>query len=312
MAAVPLPKATVPTTPGAASEPQVTRRPDGTPSAVFFALGCRCELLFDSDHVDAAREVATAAAREAQRVESKFTLLGADSVVANANRNPGKPIDVDEETARLVDVAVRAYVRSGGRFDVTTGLLRRAWAFDGSDNLPKQDRIDALLEHVGLDRLGWDPPRLVVPLGIELDFGGLCKRYAVDRIIDVIRPATRASVLVDVGGDLAVSCAPRGSPWRVRVHRATKGATAPIVDLAEGALATSGDSRRFMLKNGVRYGDLLDPRTGWPVLEAPRMVTVAAANCIEAGMVATIARLHARDAGIYLDELGARHWIVPH
>jgi FAD:protein FMN transferase len=309
MAAVPMPKPQM-AAPREFAEVRVSTRADGTPLAVFFALGCRCEMLFDSANATEAADMATIAQREAWRIEEKFGYRGDESVVANANRSPNKPLEVDAETASLVEVAVRAYVRSGGRFDVTTGLLRRAWTFDGSDNLPKQDRIDALQAHVGLDRLGWDPPRLVVPLGIELDFGALIKRYAVDRMLAVLNPVSAASVLVDLGGDLGVNRAPREEPWRVRVHRAINGAPAVVHEIGAGALATSGDSRRFMSKNGVRYGDLLDPRTGWPILEAPRLVTVAARSCLEAGTLATTARLHARAAGAFLTELGVEHWIV--
>ena len=307
MAAVPKP---IPEEGADALEVRVTRRTDGTPAAVFFVLDWRCELLFDGVEAREAGDLARIAAEEVRRIGRKYASTGESSVVVNANRNPNKPIEVDEETARLVDVAVRAYARSGGRFDVTTGLLRRAWSFDGTDNVPKQDRIHALQAHVGLDRLGWDPPRLIVPLGIELDFGALLKRYAVDRIGDVLSPLSDASVLVDVGGDLGVNRSPEGAPWRVRVHRAVGGNVPPVFEMRGGALATSGDSRRFMLKNGVRYGDLLDPRTGWPIPDAPRLVSVAASTCVDAGVLATTARLHGPDAGSFLDEVGATHWIV--
>ena len=75
--------------------------------------------------------------------------------------------------------------------------------------------------------------------------------------------------------------------------------------LKQGAVATSGDARRFLLKDGVRYGHVLDPRTGWPVTGAPRAVTVAAQTCTEAGVLATIALLHGADAEKFLKENGA-------
>jgi thiamine biosynthesis lipoprotein len=80
--------------------------------------------------------------------------------------------------------------------------------------------------------------------------------------------------------------------------------------LERGALATSGDSRRYLLKGGIRYGHILHPRTGWPVRGAPRSVTVAASSCTEAGMLATMALLHGDRAQAYLDEQGARYWLM--
>lgn len=83
-----------------------------------------------------------------------------------------------------------------------------------------------------------------------------------------------------------------------------------LLELEHGALATSGDSRRFLLKDGVRYGHILDPRTGWPVADAPRSVTVAASSCTEAGLLATLAMLEGPGARTFLESQGVRHWIL--
>jgi thiamine biosynthesis lipoprotein len=83
-----------------------------------------------------------------------------------------------------------------------------------------------------------------------------------------------------------------------------------LLDLEHGALATSGDSRRFLLKDGIRYGHILDPRTGWPVPGAPRSVTVAASSCTEAGLLSTLALLHGSRAQEFLEEQGVRYWIL--
>jgi thiamine biosynthesis lipoprotein len=83
-----------------------------------------------------------------------------------------------------------------------------------------------------------------------------------------------------------------------------------ILDLEHGALATSGDSRRYLLKDGVRYGHILDPRTGWPVADAPRSVTVAASSCTEAGLLSTLALLNGARASEFLEEQGVRFWLL--
>jgi thiamine biosynthesis lipoprotein len=75
-------------------------------------------------------------------------------------------------------------------------------------------------------------------------------------------------------------------------------------------LATSGDAKRFLLNNGVRYGHILDPPTGWPVKDAPRSVTVAAGTCLDAGMLATFAMLHGPGAEAFLSAQNVRHWIL--
>jgi thiamine biosynthesis lipoprotein len=146
---------------------------------------------------------------------------------------------------------------------------------------------------------------------MEIDFGGIGKEYAVDRAAALVAPIAPSSLL-NFGGDLfAIGPSAQGRPWRVGIE--ALGATARAakeLELTHGALATSGDARRFLLKNGTRYGHVLDPRTGWPVQGAPRSVTVAAPTCTEAGMLATFALLAGRDAEAFLESQNVQHWCL--
>jgi thiamine biosynthesis lipoprotein len=118
--------------------------------------------------------------------------------------------------------------------------------------------------------------------------------------------------LLNFGGDLlALGPQGGGSPWRVGIESVTAEATAAKhIELGVGALATSGDARRFLLKDGQRYGHILDAKTGWPVAGAPRSVTVAAATCTEAGMLATLALLQGAEAERFLDAQGVQFWTL--
>jgi thiamine biosynthesis lipoprotein len=80
--------------------------------------------------------------------------------------------------------------------------------------------------------------------------------------------------------------------------------------LTTGALATSGDARRFLRRAGIRYPHILNPRTGWPVMSAPRSVTVLGDTCTEAGLLATLAMLHGNRAEAFLAGEGVRHWVL--
>jgi thiamine biosynthesis lipoprotein len=83
-----------------------------------------------------------------------------------------------------------------------------------------------------------------------------------------------------------------------------------ILEISAGALATSGDSRRFLLANNQRYGHILNPFTGWPIMDAPRSVTVAGSNCIQAGMLATFALLKGKEAEVFLEDQGVPFWLL--
>ena len=268
-----------------------------------------CEVhVGETDRATAERIVGLAAA-EAQRIEAKFSRYRRGNIVDAINTADGRPVVVDDETARLLDYAASLHELSDGKFDVTSGVLRRAWRFDGGDRLPSAEAIAALLPNVGWQKVSWRAPQIRLPPGMEIDFGGIGKEYAVDSAARLIRPLSHRC-LVNFGGDLlALGPQPDGAPWRVGIESVTESsAVARHIDLTVGALATSGDSRRFLLKDGKRYGHVLDPATGWPISDAPRSITVAAETCTLAGMLATLALLQGRTAEAFLSAQDVKFW----
>ncbi len=222
-----------------------------------------------------------------------------------------RTVEVDPETASLIDFASQCFDLSEGLFDITSGVLRRAWRFDGSDRIPEAAVIERLLPLVGFEKLQWRSPRLLLPAGMELDFGGIGKEYAVDRAYELLAARDWTPFLINFGGDLRANRPPSHGPWQVGIERPdTDREATMLLDLEYGALATSGDSRRYLLKDGIRYGHILNPLTGWPVPESPRSVTVAASSCTEAGLLSTVAMLHGAGAQAYLDEQGVRYWLL--
>jgi len=289
----------------------VEARDGGILAVCFTAMAGPCELLLASADPALALDCGRVVAEEAWRVERKFSRYRDDSITAWIHERRGTRLVVDAETAALLGFAQQCFELSEGLFDITSGVLRRAWSFDGSDRVPHPDEVEKLLPFVGFDKLSWQPPSLIVPAGMELDFGGIGKEYAVDRAYDSLAARSTEAFLVNFGGDLRASRPPPAGSWQVGIERPdTERSAAMILDLERGALATSGDSRRYLLKEGIRYGHVLDPRTGWPVAGAPRSVTVAASSCTEAGLLSTMALLQGPQAAGYLDEQGARYWLT--
>jgi thiamine biosynthesis lipoprotein len=278
---------------------------------VFQAMASPCEVHVGDADLETADRVVALAAAEAQRIEAKFSRYRRGNVIDAINTAEGRPIVVDDETARLLDYAAQLHELSDGTFDITSGVLRRAWRFDGSDRVPSAEDVAALLPIVGWDKVRWRAPELTLPKGMEIDLGGIGKEYAVDCAAALVRPVS-TRCLLNFGGDLlALGPQPGQAPWRVGIESASqKGAVARHIELTVGALATSGDSRRFLLKDGRRYCHVLDPRSGWPVVGAPHSVTVAAATCTEAGMLATLALLQGIEAEAFLEAQGAQFWAL--
>jgi thiamine biosynthesis lipoprotein len=278
----------------------------------FNAMATPCEVRLETDDAALAGAAASAAQQEARRIEQKFSRYRSDSIVGKINASDGDEVSVDDETAQLLTFASHCFDVSGGLFDITSGVLRRIWKFDGSDRVPDDASIAAIKPFVGWRKVSWKRSAITLPKGMEIDLGGLGKEYAVDSAIAAIGTVTSAPALVNFGGDLRVSGPRRnGARWNVAIESVERsGGVAGLVELANGALATSGDSRRFLLKDGVRYSHILDPRTARPVASPPRSVTVAAATCIEAGMIATLAMLRGKRAEKFLKREGARAWCI--
>jgi len=281
--------------------------------ARFLAMGSPCELLVDTgDHVLVAK-LAEIAFSEAKRIEQKFSRYRDDNIVHLMHHNHGAPVEVDDETAKLLDYADLCYRLSEGLFDITSGVLRKVWKFDGSDRVPAAQDIAALLPSIGWSKVTWRKPHLTLPAGMEIDFGGIGKEYAVDKTAQLLRAASNTSMVINLGGDLFVTGRrANGNPWRIGIDDpdATGQQALAQLTLARGGVATSGDTRRFLLKDNIRYGHILNPKTGWPVHAAPRSVTVAAATCVEAGMLTTFAMLQGENAEKFLNDQEVQHWIV--
>ena len=288
-------------------------RVDDSFAGRFVAMASPCELLIDTDDAAEAAAAHETARAEAARIEAKFSRYRRDTVVDRLHRAAGAPVVVDDETALLLDYAAACHEMSDGRFDITSGALRRAWSFDGGTRVPEPEVVAAALAHVGWERVGWADHTLTLPAGMEIDFGGIGKEYAVDRAAALIASRTDAAFLVNFGGDLFASGARReGRPWAVGVDDPVRPGEAPVyrLEIERGGLATSGDARRFVVHDGKRLGHILDPTTGWPVADAPRSVTMLASTCMEAGTLCTLAYLRGPGARAFLEREGATFWIL--
>ena len=271
-----------------------------------------CELLVEAVDAITANRLASIASQEAKRIEQKFSRYRDDNIVYQINHAQGKTIEVDDETALLLNFADQCYQLSDGLFDITSGVLRKVWTFDGSDRTPTNKQIKAVLPLVGWQKVSWQPPFLALPPEMEIDFGGIGKEYAVDQTCQRIQQEVKMGFLVNFGGDLCASGIRKGNkPWLIGLENPIHTDKAQgAIEIKHGALATSGDTKRYLLKNGKRYAHILNPKTGWPVERAPRSITVAASTTVEAGMLASFALLQGRNAKRFLDEQQVQYWAL--
>ena len=276
----------------------------------FDAMASPCEVLMEVESETLATAILQAVAGEAVRIERKYSRYLPGNIVDKINSSNGCAVEVDAETARLLDFADQLYQMSDGLFDITSGVLRTVWQFDGSDRLPDRNLVRQILERVGWNKCEWKDRLITLEPDMEIDLGGIGKEYAVDRCVQIVRDLTETSVLINFGGDLASSCERQnGKCWSV--GRLITGDDEPVelFQLNKGAIATSGDRNRFLLRDGLRYSHVLNPKTGWPVENAPHTVSVAANTCVEAGMFSTLAMLQGAQAEVFLKHQSVSYWI---
>jgi thiamine biosynthesis lipoprotein len=281
----------------------------------FGAMGSDCDVNIAGRVSEGhARNAAQAAIAEVKRIEAKYSRYRPDSVVAEINANAGRQVavKVDDETAELLAYADRLYQMSEGLFDVTSGVLSRAWDFRAA-RVPSEAALSSLRQCVG-----WTNARFIrerggastfelLRAGMEVDFGGFGKEYAADRAAVLLREHGIRHGFVNLGGDIRlVGPRPDGAPWHMAIrHPREDDKALATIDLAGGALATSGDYERYFIgPGGERYCHVLNPRTGWPV-QHWRSISVVAPLCLAAGSICTIAMLRGEQALEFLEREAA-------
>lgn len=275
-------------------------------------MASQCEVLVDTFEAGLADRILAAVQTEAERIEQKFSRYRTDNIVHAINSSANSFVKVDSETSHLIDFAQHCFTISDGLFDVTSGSLRRIWNFKTFKDFPSPTQIKEALRMVGFEKLKWEKPFIKLKKGMEIDFGGLGKEYAVDRCLGIARAQTAYAVLVNFGGDLAAHKVPREGSWSVGIENNLKEKLGDsLLGLRSGALATSGDTYRFFEHQGRRYSHILNPKTGLPVSNGVASVTVHAPSCTMAGLLATISHLH-KSPEEFLKEQNVPHWIVYH
>jgi len=290
-----------------ASRAQTLQRHEAYFSAEFSAMASPCQVLIETDQKAQAKSIAKLVRNEVFRIEQKYSRYIAGNTCHSINQSDGKAVAIDTESFHLLSFANTCYEVSDGLFDISSGILRKAWRFDCSDKIASQSDIDPLLKFVGWNKVSFDEHSVTLRPGMELDFGGIGKEYAASKASELCRMHyPGVSTLINLGGDIQISEKRKNAkPWLVGIENSSE--QIPII---EGALATSGDAKRFLLKDGIRYSHILNPNTGWPIMNAAASVTVLAPLCIQAGMLATIAILQGTETRAFLEEQELKYWMT--
>lgn len=255
-------------------------------------MGTACIIQFRHPEDKTARRFLTTALEWLAAFEAKFSRFRPDSIISRINAAAGHEwIEVDAETERLLELAADLHRLTDGILDPTMLPLLRVWDWKTVHiKLPDKAEINAALALVGFGKIQRKPGRIFLPqAGMGLDFGGFGKEFAVDQLVRIAREHGIQDALIDLGRDLYGMGGNGQHPfWHVGLEDARQsGACWGGLAVSNYAVAASGDSLRCFEFNGVRYGHILDPRSGWPVANGIRGVSVLAPTCLQAGIYST-------------------------
>lgn len=228
------------------------------------------------------------------QMKASMSIFDEQSLLSRLNRNETDSLDI--HIIRNLALAERVNALSGGRYDVTVKPLVEAYGFAGRARTECVN-ADSLLRFVGHDKIRVQDGRLVkADPRVQIDLNSIAKGYAVDRVAELLERCGAGNYLVDVGGEIrcrGVNAA--GNPWRVGIETPFDGNmdqgeyVSVRIRLGDGAMATSGNYRRFYIDaSGRKVAHTIDPVTGRSALSGLLSATVVADSCILADALGTM------------------------
>lgn len=226
------------------------------------------------------------------RIDAEMSPFRSDSDLSRFNAaTPGSFVPLPPMLLQVVRQALSVAALTDGAFDPALLDIVEAWGFGATsvaEGLPSPEVRAKLGRRRDWRALEWRADGLIRPEGVRIDLCGIAKGYAVDAVTQMLKTSTGVrSALVEVGGELkGFGVSASGQPYWVEIERAD-GLPQTVVGLYDMAVATSGDTRRFFIHEGVRLSHTMDGRTHAPVTSGISALSVFDTDCWRADALAT-------------------------
>ena len=253
------------------------------------------------------KQVLKDALEECGRYEKMLSRTVEGSDVWQINHAEGKPVEVSEDTAAILQCAKRIGELSGGAFDVTIAPVSTMWDFtSGEAVLPDAGEIAEAAALVDYTKISLNGNTVTIPAGMMIDLGGIAKGYIADRVKDyLVRRGVKYAILSFGGNIVAIGeKKPDGNVWKVGIQDIDKptGDQMLVSRNTGGSTVTSGIYERGFDLDGVRYHHLLSSETGWPVQNELASVTIVSESSMEGDALSTTAFVLGTENGLKLIE----------
>jgi thiamine biosynthesis lipoprotein len=263
------------------------------------------------DLTKANRERLTSLVREAlDSVDEHMSTYRPESEIEQFNRGGTEPFAASQDLLEVVAEAERVARLTGGAFDITVGPLVDIWGFGppGATEAPEEERLQELVAVTGFEQLEVDVEGGTLRKAradSRIDLSAIAKGFGADQVSAELTRQGLPHHMVEVGGEVRA----RGfngseQVWRIGIERPTSAGRSVqiVVPLADRSLATSGDYRNFVERDGVRISHTIDPRTGRPISHNLASVSVIHTSCMTADGLATALSVLGPDEGYELAE----------
>ena len=227
-------------------------------------------------------------------IDSSVSIYKPYSIISSLNN--GIEIKTDEIFNLVYLDALHVGRNTDGYFDCTVSPLVKYWGFYNNDtNEIKVDSfaIQKIMKKVGVNKMNWEDSTVVLEEGVKLDFNAVAQGTTVDLIALLLEKKGILNYLIEVGGELkAKGINADGNVWRVGIDKPAVEIDFQerfqfILDLKDMALATSGNYRKFYVKDGIKYAHTINPKSGFPSQNRLLSVTVLTSKCSLADAYAT-------------------------
>ncbi|MDY0348857.1 MAG: FAD:protein FMN transferase [Tenuifilaceae bacterium] len=229
-----------------------------------------------------------------ERVDSSMSVYRKNSVI-NAFNNSSKGYLLDTLLANIVMLSQQFNTETDGAFDITLGPLVDAWGFHAKrGEMPHAHTIEQLKIATGANMIELNDLYLSKKHpGVMIDVNAIAPGYTVDVISDYLEQQCITDYLVELGGEIRTAGkSPRNTKWLVGIDKPIENSISGedlqvIIELSNEALVTSGNYRKFFVRDGVKYSHTIDPKTGYPVRHSLLSATVIDKKSARADALAT-------------------------
>ncbi len=215
---------------------------------------------------------------EINRLDNALSATAANSTLALLNRSGSAAPSA--ELLALLTQSVFYAEQTDGAFDITVRPLMLAWGFtQEKQRIPDEKTLAALLPCVGTEHMKIADGTVRLDSGTQLDLGGIAKGYTAECCKTLLSVRGVRAAMLNLGGNVqTLGSKPDGSAWLVGIAdpQNPSQAIASLTFFGTKSLVTSGSYQRYFEQDGVRYGHILDPKTGMPVTNGLASVTVVA------------------------------------